>query len=111
MLDSSLFVREGTIESRTFPGISLSSAVAVSAAMARKSVRCLSAQIGVRTRGAERLSLEDKNLLIYKNVCCARAEQVQRNWFIDYVYFWRWFSYVVDLSYSFYRVFNLKVDR
>jgi len=66
VMDSSLFIREDPIGSRKFPAISLSSVVAVSTAMAWKSVRCLSAQSGVRTRGTERLFLEDTNLLICK---------------------------------------------
>jgi hypothetical protein len=71
VLDSGHFVREDAIASRMFPAISLSSVVAVSAAMARKSVRCLSPQSGVRTRRTERLFLEDTNLLIY-NICAVQ---------------------------------------
>jgi len=60
VLDSSRFILEDTIGSRMFPAISLSSVVAISTAMARKSVRCL--QSGVRTRRTEHLFLEDTNL-------------------------------------------------
>jgi hypothetical protein len=70
VVDSNLFIREDTTGSRMFPVIPSSSVVAVSTAMVRKSVRCLSAQSGVRTRGTERLFLEDTNLLIY--VCAVQ---------------------------------------
>jgi hypothetical protein len=54
-----------------FPAISLSSVVAVSTAMVRKSVGCLSAQSGVGTQRTERLFLEDTNLVIYK-ICAVQ---------------------------------------
>jgi len=37
----------------------------------------------------------------YSMVETSYVYNVWYNWFVDYVYFWWWFSYVVGLSYSF----------